>query len=199
MSSIVLHLSKRGLIKPSSYAIDTQYEVITGSIAYGMSYDGSDWDVVGFCIPSKEVVFPHLGGEIYGFGTQVKRFDQYQQHHINDKETKREYDITVYNIVKFFQLCMDNNPNMVDCLFVPQRCIIHSTKIGNMVRDARKDFLHKGSWYKFKGYAYQSINKSKKSNLFKFYKLCDKVNVSKDIRKNEIERELERRGLVYNE
>ncbi|MFA5025652.1 MAG: nucleotidyltransferase domain-containing protein [Candidatus Shapirobacteria bacterium] len=164
MASIVLRLSERGLIKPPSYAKETQYEVITGSIAYGVSSDMSDCDIVGFCIPSKEVVFPHLGGEIQGFGTQIKRFDQYQQHHISDKEADREYDITVYNIVKFFQLCMDNNPNMVDCLFVDQRCILHSTKIGNMVRDARKDFLHKGSWYKFKGYSFSQLHKMKTKN-----------------------------------
>lgn len=199
MASIVLYLSERGLIRPPSYAKDTQYEVITGSIAYGTSSDMSDCDIVGFCIPSKEVVFPHLGGEIFGFGNQIKRFDQYQQHHVTDKEADREYDLTVYNIVKFFQLCMDNNPNMVDTLFVPARCIIHSTKIGNMVRDARKDFLHKGCWQKFKGYAYQSINKSKKSNLFKFYSLCDKIKISKDITENEIKCELERRGLINEE
>jgi len=164
MASKVLHLSKRGLINPPSYATNTQYEVITGSIAYGMSSDTSDWDIVGFCIPNKEIVFPHISGEILGFGHQVKRFNQYQQHHVTDKETNREYDITVYNIVKFFQLCMDNNPNMVDTLFVPTRCIVHSTKIGNMVRDQRKDFLHKGAWYKFKGYSYSQMHKMKTKN-----------------------------------
>ena len=48
---------------------------------------------------------------------------------------------------------------MIDSLFVPIRCITHITKIGNMIRDARKDFLHKGSWHKFKGYAYSQLHK----------------------------------------
>lgn len=164
MSSIVLSLAKRGLIKPPSYATETQYEVLTGSISYGVSSDISDCDVVGFCIPSKEIIFPHLAGEILNFGKEKKRFDQYQQHHIDDKEGDRQYDITVYNIVRFFHLCMDNNPNMVDALFVPQRCVLHITKIGHMVRDHRREFLHKGAWHRFKGYAYSQLHKARTKN-----------------------------------
>lgn len=164
MSSIVLSLSKRGLIKPPTYATETQYEVLTGSISYGVSSDISDSDIVGFCIPSKEVVFPHLAGEIFRFGKEKKRFDQFQQHHIDDKENKRQYDISVYNIVRFFHLCMDNNPNMVDALFVPQRCILHITKIGHIVRDNRREFLHKGAWHRFKGYAYSQLHKARTKN-----------------------------------
>jgi len=164
MSSIVLHLAKRGLIKPPSYATETQYEVLTGSISYGVSSDISDSDIVGFCVPSKEVVFPHLAGEVFRFGKEKQRFDQFQQHHIDDKESGRQYDITVYNIVRFFHLCMDNNPNMVDALFVPQRCILHITKIGHMVRDHRREFLHKGAWHRFKGYAYSQLHKARTKN-----------------------------------
>ena len=164
MSSVVLHLAKRGLIKPPSYATETQYEVLTGSISYGVSCDASDMDIVGFCVPSKEIVFPHLAGEVFGFGKEKKRFDQYQQHHINDPEHNRQYDLTVYNIVRFFHLCMDNNPNMVDALFVPQRCILHITKIGHMVRDHRREFLHKGAWHRFKGYAYSQLHKARTKN-----------------------------------
>ncbi|MGC5341009.1 DNA polymerase beta superfamily protein, partial [Escherichia coli] len=63
----------------------------------------------------------------------------------------REYDCCIYSIIKFFQLVMENNPNMIDSLFVPQNCIVYSTPIGQMVREARHLFLHKGSWHKFKG------------------------------------------------
>jgi len=164
MSSVVLHLAKRGLIKPPPYATETQYEVMTGSIAYGVSCDVSDMDIVGFCVPSKEVVFPHLAGQIFRFGKEKAHFDQFQQHHIGDPEHDRIYDITVYNIVRFFHLCMENNPNMVDALFVPQRCILHITKIGNIVRDHRREFLHKGAWHRFKGYAYSQLHKIRTKN-----------------------------------
>lgn len=160
--SYVANLYKKGLIKPPSFVVGgIQYETIMGSEAYGVSSGGSDCDVYGFCIPPKDTVFPHLAGEIEGFGRQKKRFNQWQQHHVLDKEAKKEFDFSIYNIVKYFQLTMENNPNMVDSLFTPQRCVLHATKIANMVRDRRKIFLHKGCWHKFKGYAFSQMKKMK--------------------------------------
>ena len=80
------------------------YEVIMGSTAYGVSEDYSDMDVYGFCIPPKEDIFPHLKGEIQGFGKPHNKFEQYQEHHIIDKNKNREYDITIYSIIKYFNL-----------------------------------------------------------------------------------------------
>ena len=160
MVSRVKLLKDKGLIQPPKWLpANVHYEVIMGSVAYGVSSDTSDMDVMGFCIPTKELVFPHLGGEIPGFGTQVKRFEQYQQHHVMDKETRQEYDLTIYSIVKYFQLCMENNPNMCDSLFVPQRCVLYASTVGQMVRDSRRMFLHKGSYHKFRGYAYAQLHK----------------------------------------
>lgn len=58
---------------------------------------------------------------------------------------------------------MQNNPNMIDVLFVPRRCILYSTQVGEMIRSNRKMFLHKGSWHKFKGYAYSQLSKAENS------------------------------------
>lgn len=165
MGSIVDYLMKRQLVTPPPHIKNTvQYEVMMGSVAYGVSSDTSDMDVYGFSIPPKNVVFPHLEGEIQGFGRQHKRFDQWQAHHIKDPSNDQEYDVTIYNIVKYFQLCMENNPNMIDSLFVPRRCVLHSTQIGEHVREHRKEFLHKGSWHKFKGYAYSQVHKMTNKN-----------------------------------
>jgi len=150
-------------VNPVFIAESIQYEVIMGSMAYGVSNDSSDMDVYGFCIPPKDYVFPHLRGEIQGFTPAGPRFDQYQEHHVKDPSALggkgRQYDFTIYSIVKYFRLCMENNPNIIDSLFVPERCILFSTKIGDMVRDNRKLFLHKGAWHKFKGYAYAQMRK----------------------------------------
>lgn len=166
MASTVQRLSEQGLITPPNFVVsNTMYEVIMGSFAYGVSSDTSDVDLYGFCIPPLEVVFPHLAGNIPGFGRQKKAFEQYQQHHIVDPSAMagkgREYDVTIYSVVKFFMLIMENNPNMIDSLFVPQNCIVHCTKIGHMVRERRKAFLHKGSWHRFKGYAFSQMKKMK--------------------------------------
>lgn len=164
MTSAVRTLAAKGLIRPPKFvAENTHYETMMGSVAYGVSSDTSDVDVYGFCIPPKEMVFPHLAGEIPGFGRRKKRFEQYQQHHIDVADelggTGRVYDVSVYNIVKYFSLCMENNPNLIDSLFTPQSCVLHITKIGNRVRESRHRFLHKGCWPKFKGYAYSQLHK----------------------------------------
>lgn len=168
-TSRVLKLARQKLITPPPFVAGSiQYEVIMGSEAYGVSSGDSDRDVYGFCVPPKSIVFPHTVGDILGFGRQKKRFEQYQQHHVYDKDALGgkgvEYDFSIYNIVKYFSLCMENNPNMIDSLFVPQRCILYITKIGQMVREKRQLFLHKGAWFKFKGYSYSQIKKMKIKN-----------------------------------
>lgn len=160
MTSHVKILKDKGLIQPPKWLPDNIiFEGMTGSIAYNVSNDSSDMDIIGFCMPPKTILFPHLAGEITGFGTQLARFEQYQQHHI--KYNQKEYDITIYNIVKYFQLAMENNPNMVDSLFLPRRCILYSNSIYEIIRENRKLFLHKGCWHKFRGYAYSQLHKLK--------------------------------------
>lgn len=158
----LLRLKKEKRIHPPEFIIDNlSYMVIMGSMAYGVTSSSSDWDVYGFSVPPKEIVFPHLNGAIQGFGRQVQKFDQWQEHHVNDVSKGIEYDFSIYNIVKYFQLCMDNNPNMLDSLFVPERCVLHQNKIGAHLRENRKLFLHKGSMHKMRGYAF-----SQKSKIF---------------------------------
>jgi predicted nucleotidyltransferase len=148
------------LISPPEWLVDnTHYLTIMGSQAYGVSTESSDCDVYGFAIPTKEDVFPHLKGEIEGFGRQKQYFETWQQHHVDDKEANKQYDFQVYSIVRYFSLCMENNPNMIDSLFTPANCVIHSTQVTEMIRENRKMFLHKGSWHKFKGYAFSQMHK----------------------------------------
>lgn len=165
MASHLQTCVKRQLVShmPSFVADGLQYETIMGSEAYGVSADGSDLDIIGFCIPDKATIFPHLKGDIPGFGEKAELFEAWQQHHIHDANAMggagRTYDFSVYSIVKYFQLVMENNPNMIDSLWTPQRCITFMTPIGQLVRERRKLFLHKGLWPKFKGYSYAQLHK----------------------------------------
>lgn len=163
--SVVQTLSQKGLIKPPPFVIGgSQYETIMGSFAYGVSSDSSDMDIYGWCIPPKDMIFPHLRGIIPGFGTQIQKFEQFEQHHVEEKDRRKVYDLNIYNIIKYFQLVMENNPNMVDSLFTHESCVLHATKLARHVRDNRKIFLHKGSWHKFKGYAYSQMHKMELKN-----------------------------------
>jgi uncharacterized protein len=112
---ILQDLEKRGLIHPPSWLSDnTQYVCLMGSVAYGVSSDTSDMDLYGWTIPPKDLVFPHLAGKIDGFGRQKDCFEQFQQHHLFVEDALagkgRTYDLSIYNIVKYFQLCMGGEP-----------------------------------------------------------------------------------------
>ena len=165
MASLLKRARERGLIAdaPPFVVSAVQYEVMMGSVAFGVSTDDSDVDVYGFCIPPRDHVFPHLRGEIVDFDSPVPRFQQYQRHHVRDADAAagkgRDYDFTIFSIVKFFRQCLDCNPNLIDCLFAPRRCILFTTPVGEMVRERRKIFLHRGAWHRFKGYAYSQMHK----------------------------------------
>ena len=160
MASRVQLMKQKGLISPPKWLPQNiHYEVMTGSVSYAVSSDTSDMDITGFCIPPKDDIFPHLRGEIPGFGNQIQRFDVWQQHHVKDKEARQEYDFSIYSIVKFFQLAMENNPNMLDILFTPQRCVLYCSSIAQIVRDKRKLFLTKNSYHKLRGYSYAQLHK----------------------------------------
>lgn len=164
MPSIVSQLTDKGYITPPSWLPDNiMFEGVQGSNAYGAAVDVSDFDMIGWCIPPKDIVFPHLAGQIDGFGRQKQKFVTYQKHHILDKDALggkgRSYDLNIYNVVHYFHLCMENNPNMVGSLFLPAECILHTSIVGNMVREKRHIFLHKGCWHRFKGYAFSQLAK----------------------------------------
>jgi len=165
MSSYVEQLSMKGLLQELPYHVrdGVQYEVVMGSIAYGVSNDNSDMDIYGFSIPPKEILFPHLRGEVLGFDDYEIQFSQFQKHHIKDAAALggkgRIYDMTIYSIVKYFRLLMENNPNIIDSLFVPDSCVLHATPIAQRLRENRAMFLHKGCWATFKGYAYGQMHK----------------------------------------
>jgi uncharacterized protein len=161
-------MSKQLIHPPSFLPSNTHYLTIMGSQAYGVA-DTSvkeklpDTDVYGFCIPPKDYIFPHLRGEIPGFGTPGPTFDQWQQHHIIEADQHagrgQEWDLTIFGIVKYFELCRENNPNIIDSLFTPITCVIHATHVGQLVRDNRRLFLSKLAWKKFRGYAWSQLHK----------------------------------------
>jgi predicted nucleotidyltransferase len=159
---IIQKLKSSGVIDCPTWLPDaTAYLTITGSMAYAVNKDESDIDMVGFCMPPKGIVFPHTLGIIKGFGNQGEKFENWDMHHVKSPDGKTEYDFVVYSIVKYFDLCMGMNPNMVDTLFTAENLVTHRTKVSDMVRANRKLFLHKGAWHKFKGFAFSQMQKIK--------------------------------------
>ena len=160
MSSIVTKLIKHGLFNPpESFVGETVYEVIMGSMAYGVAKNNSDVDVYAVCVPSKDIVFPYASDNIVGFGPPPPNFEVYQKHHMELHDI--EYDANVYSIIKFFNLCAENNPNMIDSLFVPTRCIVYKNDVGDHFWTNRRLFLSKRIFDKMRGYAFSELKRVK--------------------------------------
>jgi uncharacterized protein len=160
---------ERGLANdaPAFLKNNVQYETIVGSHAFGVA-DTSvrakvpDYDVYGIAIPPKNMLFKHLIGWIPGFGEEPIGFEQWQRAHIMEADAgagDKEWDLSIFGIVRFFELCRENNPNVLDCLYTPEACVIHCTQVGRMIRDNRKLFLSKLCWKKYRGYALAQLKK----------------------------------------
>lgn len=162
-------LEKRGLIVPPTFLVtNTHYLCRMGSHAYGVSTNNSDLDLYGVTIPPRDYIFPP--NYIEGFDNRDLTFHCWQKHDIKDPQADCgrgiRYDFSIYNIVNYFRLAMENNPNVIDSLFVRRESINHITQAFENVRENRKLFLHKGVVNKLKGYAYSQLQKAKNSSSF---------------------------------
>jgi len=119
----------------------TIFETIIGSQAYGISTPESDVDRSGVMIPGRD----------YFLGLQ--KFEQFQGFPGEDR--------TIYDIRKALGLVADNNPNMLDLLYVPSRCILKMTPYWEKVMDKASLFLSKKARYTFSGYAIAQLSRLK--------------------------------------
>ena len=76
------------------------FECVTGSRLYGTSTPESDTDIRGVFIPPEEYYL--------GFLNKVEQ--------VEDKVS----DVTHWELSKYLKLALDNNPNILELLFVPK-------------------------------------------------------------------------------
>lgn len=119
------------------------YEVIAGSKAYGLDLPTSDTDIRGiFMLPNE-----YLLGNI--------KCEQ-----VNDTTN----DIVYYELNRFIHLLKDNNPNIIENLFVPKdKILVMSDKIKPLY-DAREKFLTTKCRNTFGGYSISQIKKARGLN-----------------------------------
>ena len=161
-------------------------------------------DIYGWAIPPKHIIFPHLAGVIIGFGNQGEKFDQFQKHDVQCPDALggkgKKYDLQIFSIVKIFNLLIDCNPSVIDSLYVPLECVLHSTQIGNLVRENRHIFISKRCWPRYKGYAISQLGKIKSKShhgLMEVRKFEEKHGISQKITLCEVEKEMKKRGLLH--
>src|SRR5688572_2043342 len=114
---------------------------ISGSQAYGLALPHSDTDIKGVFILPKN--------EFYG----LNYVDQ-----INNETN----DIMYYEIKKFVELLLKNNPNILELLNTPDDCVLHSHPVMNLLKPEM--FLSRLSNQTFGQYAYAQIKKARGLN-----------------------------------
>ena len=117
----------------------TIFECVVGSTAYGINGPTSDIDKSGVMIPGIE----------YFYG--LSKVDQFNGYPDEDK--------TIYEIRKALRLISDNNPNMMDLLWVPDRCVLRMTDYWQRIVDNRDLFVSKRCRYTFSGYAVAQLDR----------------------------------------
>ena len=126
-------------------------EIIVGSHLYGTNTPTSDFDYSGIFLPPKEFVFG------------LKRVEEVNLS-VTDKDesgrnTQHAVDKKLYEFRKFVKLAMENNPNIIEQLFVNEPNIIYINDSGRALLAERLKFPHKGLLQKFKGYAFSQKHK----------------------------------------
>ena len=114
------------------------FEVISGSKSFGLNTPTSDTDIKGVFYLSKEKFF---GLE---YIPQISN------------ETN---DIVYYELGRFVELLLKNNPNILEILATPEDCILYKHPIMEQLR--LEDFLSKLCKDTFAGYAMTQIKKAR--------------------------------------
>lgn len=126
------------------------YKVQTGSLLYGTHTEKSDKDFVGLFLPSEDYVIGR------------KHCDQVILSEKVSKTTRNQVgdiDFTVYNIIKFIDLAVGNNPNIIELFYIPKQNILFDSAYSQMLLDRKDWFLSKKAYHTFKGYAYAQRQK----------------------------------------
>jgi hypothetical protein len=117
------------------------FESISGSRAYGLDTATSDTDIRGvFILPKEQYYSLNYIGQI-------------------NNETN---DIAYYELGKFIELLSKNNPNIMELLCVPEKCVLYKHPIFDNIK--KEMFLSKLCKNTFANYAFTQIKKARGLN-----------------------------------
>jgi len=115
---------------------------VAGSHSYGLNGPSSDIDLRGVTTVPKQY--------LYGF---QKNFD-----HLVASDP---FDIQVFNIIKFFALTSQCNPNTLEILFTDEEDHVFVSDIGRVLLDNRDKFLSRNLKERYIGYSKAQMHRMK--------------------------------------
>lgn len=160
---------------PDFVSSGLQFEVEVGSKLYGTQVPDSDTNVLGWYMPPKHHLFPHLSGYIEGFSKK----DITPQHHATTLMANGTvYNFTFYNVAKFIRLCINFNPSIIDTLFADSN--VHISTLGKKVIGSRGMFLSKQLLNVFIKYSASQLNEIENSHLTDLVKFRQYHSIKND-------------------
>lgn len=117
------------------------FEAVSGSQAYGLATPESDTDIKGVFYLPKEMFYANL------FVEQVNN---------------ESNDIVYYEIGKYIELLLKNNPNILELLCTPEQHVLYKHPLMDQIKPA--DFLSQLAKETFAGYAMTQVKKAKGLN-----------------------------------
>jgi uncharacterized protein len=137
-------------------------EYRVGSHLYGTNTLTSDEDFSGVFVAPEEYYLGLNSVEEVDLSVVSKRED--------GKNNPDAVDRKLYEFRKFVRLSLENNPNVVEQLFVNEPNLLFANDFGKRLLQEKHNFLHKGLKHKFCGYAF-SQKKKMIIRTDKFYEL----------------------------
>lgn len=117
----------------------TIFRTLTGSRVYGTYTEASDYDYRGVAIP------PQLF--YLGYNSAFSQF------------SPSEGDEVIYGFNKFLKLAADNNPNVIELLYVPKKYWTTTSAAWETLVEAKELFLSKKCYHTFRGYAHSQLKR----------------------------------------
>lgn len=115
------------------------FRAVVGSQAYGTSTPTSDTDYKGiFASPLQDLI---------GFGYK--------------EQIEIGKDETIYEVRRFLQLIQSANPTVLELLYSPEDCIVHTSPAYDLLKENRHKFLTTQCANSFGGYAIAQIKKAR--------------------------------------
>lgn len=118
------------------------FEGIVGSQSYNLATENSDIDIKGVYIQSNDDILSNK------YIPQINL----------------TADETYYELRRFLELVSVGNPNVLELLYLPERCVLKQTQEWNFIKSKREIFSTKVCYNTFSGYAKRELEKSRGLN-----------------------------------
>ena len=118
------------------------YEYIRGSQAYGTSTSSSDTDTAGIFMEREE--------DLLGLGLELPEMVKDQRQ-----------DNVWFSFRKYMGLLLKANPNILESLYIPEKCILYEHPCMKILKDNRDVFISKLCFNPFLRYSLEQIKKAR--------------------------------------